>query len=83
VSDTLVKIEKLERQQSFLKKRLKTLQQAITNSNMLFKNGIADYLEVIKTQANRLQSKLELVNIKREQLTVNIELFRSLDGGWK
>lgn len=83
VSDALVKIEKLERQQFFLNERVKTLQQAIKNSNMLFKNGMADYLEVITAQANILQSELELANIKREQLTANIELYRSLGGGWK
>lgn len=83
VADALVKIEKLERQQFFLKERVTTLQQAIKNSNMLFKNGMADYLEVITAQANMLQSELELANIKREQLTVNTELYRSLGGGWK
>lgn len=83
VSDALVKIEKLERQQFFLKERVKTLQQAITNSTMLFKNGMADYLEVITAQANILQSELELANIKREQLTANTELYRALGGGWK
>ena len=83
VSNALVKIEKLERQQFFLNERVKTLQQATANSNMLFKNGMADYLEVITAQANILQSELELANIKREQLTANIELYRSLGGGWK
>lgn len=83
VSDALVKIEKLESQQYFLKERVKTLQQATTNSNMLFKNGMADYLEVITAQANILQSELELANIKREQLTANTELYRALGGGWK
>jgi multidrug efflux system outer membrane protein len=83
VSDALVKIEKLERQHFFLQQRVKILQEAITNSNMLFKNGMADYLEVITAQANILQSELELANIKREQLTANTELYRALGGGWK
>jgi multidrug efflux system outer membrane protein len=83
VSNALVKIEKLERQHFFLQERVKILQQAIRNSNMLFKTGMADYLEVITAQANILQSELELANIKREQLIANIELYRSLGGGWK
>ncbi|KIA85739.1 TolC family protein [Flavobacterium sp. AED] len=83
VSDALIKIEKLERQHFFIKERVKTLQQAIKNSNMLFKNGMADYLEVITAQANMLQSELELANIKREQLSANTELYRALGGGWK
>ena len=83
VSDALVKVEKLELQQSFLQKRVNTLRQAIKNANLLFKNGMADYLEVLTAQANLLESELELANLKREQLAANIELYRSLGGGWK
>ncbi|MEL1241712.1 TolC family protein [Flavobacterium flavipallidum] len=83
VSDALVKVEKLEQQQTFLQQRVKTLQQAIKNSNLLFKNGMAEYLEVITAQANLLQSELELANLKREQLAANTDLYRALGGGWK
>lgn len=83
VSDALVKVEKLQQQESFLKERVKTLQQAIKNANLLFKNGMAEYLEVLSAQANLLQSELELANIKREQLTANTELYRALGGGWR
>lgn len=83
VSDALVKVEKLEQQQAFLQQRVKTLQQAIKNSNLLFKNGMAEYLEVITAQANLLQSELELANLKREQLAANTDLYRALGGGWR
>ena len=83
VSDALVKVEKLQLQEGFLKERVKTLQQAIKNSNLLFKNGMAEYLEVLTAQSNLLQSELELANIKREQLSANTELYRALGGGWK
>ena len=83
VSDALVKLEKLQQQESFLKERVKTLQQAIKNANLLFKNGMAEYLEVLSAQSNLLQSELELANIKREQLTANTELYRALGGGWR
>jgi multidrug efflux system outer membrane protein len=83
VSDALVKVEKLQQQESFLKERVKTLQQAIKNSNLLFKNGMAEYLEVLSAQSNLLQSELELADLKREQLSANTELYRALGGGWK
>jgi NodT family efflux transporter outer membrane factor (OMF) lipoprotein len=83
VADALVKVEKLQQQEAFLQERVKTLQQAIKNSNLLFKNGMAEYLEVITAQANLLQSELELANIKREQLSANTELYRALGGGWR
>ena len=83
VSDALVKIEKLKEQQTIAATRVKILEQAISNSNLLFQSGLANYLEVITAQSNVLQSELELVAIKRAQLAANVDLYRSLGGGWK
>lgn len=81
VSDELVKIEKLKSQYDISAKRVGTLQQAVKNANLLFKNGMATYLEVITAQSNSLQSELELASIKTAQLSASIELYRSLGGG--
>ncbi|MCD0472600.1 TolC family protein [Flavobacterium sp. JAS] len=83
VSDALVKVEKLQQQESFLQQRVQTLQQAIKNANLLFKNGMAEYLEVLTAQSNLLQSQLELADIKRAQRSASTELYRALGGGWK
>ena len=83
VSDAMVKIEKLKAQQAIAADRLKTLQHAIANSNLLFQNGLATYLEVITAQGNVLQSELELASIKRDQLSAVSELYKALGGGWK
>jgi multidrug efflux system outer membrane protein len=83
VSDAMVKIDKLKSQQSIAATRVSTLQQATSNANLLFKNGMANYLEVITAQSNVLQSELELASIKRDQLNAVSELYRSLGGGWK
>ncbi|WP_285056889.1 efflux transporter outer membrane subunit [Pedobacter ginsengisoli] len=81
VSDELVKIEKLKSQYDISVKRVGTLQQAVKNANLLFKNGMATYLEVITAQSNSLQSELELASIKTAQLSASVELYRSLGGG--
>jgi multidrug efflux system outer membrane protein len=81
VSDELVKIEKLKSQYDISSKRVGTLQQAVKNANLLFKNGMATYLEVITAQSNSLQSELELASIKTAQLSASVELYRSLGGG--
>jgi NodT family efflux transporter outer membrane factor (OMF) lipoprotein len=83
VSDALVKIDKLKAEQSIVANRVNTLQQATGNANLLFKNGMANYLEVITAQSNVLQSELELASVKRDQLSAVAELYRSLGGGWK
>ena len=82
VSDALVKIEKLKDQQAIIANRVKTLQLATSNANLLFKNGLATYLEVITAQSNVLQSELDLATVKRDRLNATSELYRSLGGGW-
>ncbi|MBS1523210.1 MAG: TolC family protein [Bacteroidetes bacterium] len=83
VSDAMVKIEKLKAQQTIAEDRLKTLKKAISNSNLLFQNGMANYLEVITAQSNVLQSELELATIKRSELSAISDLYKALGGGWK
>lgn len=82
VSDALGKIEKLKEQRVVVANRVDTLELAITNANSLFRNGMATYLEVITAQGNVLQSELELASIKKGQLSAEVELYRSLGGGW-
>lgn len=83
VSNALVSVNKLSEQRSIAAARVNTLQQATGNAALLFKNGMANYLEVITAQANVLQSELALAALQKEQSTAVIELYRSLGGGWR
>jgi len=82
VSDALAERNKLKEQQAVASDRVDTLKHAIANANYLFRNGMANYLEVITAQSNVLQSELELASIKKGQLSAEVELYRSLGGGW-
>jgi multidrug efflux system outer membrane protein len=82
VSDALVKIQKLNTQEAIAANRVNTLNKATANATLLFKNGLADYLEVITAQSNVLQGQLELATIKRDELSAVSELYQSLGGGW-
>jgi len=83
VSNALVKIEKSKEQYELANERLATLQKAVGNAELLFKNGLATYIEVIIVQGNLLQAELELALLKKERLSANVELYRSLGGGWE
>jgi outer membrane protein, multidrug efflux system len=83
VSDALVKTEKIKEQETVAAARVNTLQQAISNADLLFKNGMATYLEVITAQSNTLQGELELASLKKDKLNAVAELYRALGGGWK
>lgn len=82
VSDALTRLDKLSEQQRLANQRARTMSAATGNATMLFKNGMASYLEVITAQSNVLQSELDLAAIKRAQLHAMIELYRSVGGGW-
>jgi outer membrane protein TolC len=81
VSDALVKVNKLQEQQVLTQAKTDTLQHAIFNARLLFRSGMANYLEVITAQSNVLQSELALADIKRQQLSAIVQLYRALGGG--
>lgn len=83
VSDELIKVEKLKQQYAIADQRVTVVQRSLKNANLLFKSGMANYLEVINAQSNALQSELDLATIKTAQLNAAVELYRALGGGWR
>jgi multidrug efflux system outer membrane protein len=83
VSNAMVRLDKLESRHRIATEQVSTLQQAINNAGLLFRSGMADYLEVITAQSNSLQAELNLADVHRQQLSAMVELYRSLGGGWK
>lgn len=71
--------EKIEHQT----KVYEAFETAYEYSEDLLNNGLANYLEVLTSQENALNSRLSLVNTKFEQLNSIVELYRALGGGWK
>jgi outer membrane protein, multidrug efflux system len=64
-------------------KEVEILMQSITISNSLFRSARADYLEVLLTQREALESKMELVEIKQRQMNAKVNIYRALGGGWR
>lgn len=82
VSDEVNNIEKLEEEYQIAKERIANAKTAVQNASLLFKSGMANYLEVISAQSNALNNEMDLYNIRLDILTANIELYRKLGGGW-
>lgn len=83
VANALVRIDKLKTQYQLSTEQVNLLNGAIGNAQLLFKSGMANYLEVITAQSNLLQAELSNASIQRDQLGAMVELYRSLGGGWK
>ncbi|SJZ72322.1 efflux transporter, outer membrane factor (OMF) lipoprotein, NodT family [Chitinophaga eiseniae] len=83
VSDALIKLDKLKTQQQIAGEQVSTTQLAVQQAQMLFRSGMATYLEVITAQSRALQAELGQADVDRQRLSAMVDLYRSLGGGWK
>lgn len=83
VSTQLSKIENLQKGFDLKSKQVEALNTSIDVSNDLFKSARVDYFEVLMTQRDALEAKLELIDTKKEQLNAAVHVYRDLGGGWK
>ncbi len=83
VSSQLSKIQNLDKSYTMKSKQVDALNNAISAANDLFMSARVDYFEVLMTQRDALESKLELVETKRDQLNAVVNMYKFLGGGWK
>jgi NodT family efflux transporter outer membrane factor (OMF) lipoprotein len=83
VSSQLSKIQNLDKSYSMKSKQVDALNNAISAANDLFMSARVDYFEVLMTQRDALESKLELVETKKDQLNAVVNMYKFLGGGWK
>lgn len=83
VSTELSNIDNLEKSYALKSEQVEALNKSIDISNDLFRSARADYLEVLMTQRDALDSKLELIETKKKQLSAAINVYQELGGGWK
>ncbi|NAW50062.1 efflux transporter outer membrane subunit [Elizabethkingia argentiflava] len=81
VSDAMAKAKGTSERLYLLEQKTKILEKAIHNAFRLYQSGMANYLEVITAQNNKLQNDLEYVNVTLEQLNAEVDLYRALGGG--
>jgi NodT family efflux transporter outer membrane factor (OMF) lipoprotein len=83
VSNQLSKIDNLQKSYDLKTKQVNALNNSINISNELFKSSRVDYFEVLMTQRDALENKLDLVETKKNLLNANVYMYRDLGGGWK
>ena len=83
VVNGLSNVENLKKNYEFRNQQVQALTKSIDISNKLFQSARADYMEVLLTQRDALESKIELVETKKEQMKARVAVYRALGGGWK
>lgn len=83
VSTGLSNLKNRQQEYELKMKQADTLAASVDISTELFKAARADYLEVLMTQRDALQTKLEVAENKQQLFNSVITIYRALGGGWK
>ena len=82
VTNQVSNIQNLQNSYQIKNKEAGALNSSVEVSAELFKYAKANYLEVLTAQRESLSTKLELVEIKKQQYNAVTNLYKSLGGGW-
>lgn len=83
VANQLSNINNLEQNYSLRAQQVQALNESITISSNLFTSARADYMEVLLTQRDALDSKFELIETRKQQMIAVVSIYHALGGGWK
>lgn len=82
VTNQLNNIENLQESYALKEAQVVALTNSIDISLKLFQSARAEYTEVLLVQREALESKIELIETKKDQLISTINLYQALGGGW-
>ena len=83
VANQMAKIDNMKKAFDLKSQQVDALNQSVDISNDLFTSARADYMEVLMTQRDALDSKFDLIEAKMQQMNAMVNIYRALGGGWK
>lgn len=81
VSDAMSQVKYADERIALATQKAESLEKATKDASLLYKSGMANYLDVITAQNSALQNDLDVITIKLEKLNSAINLYRALGGG--
>lgn len=81
-ANQLSNISNLAKSYALKSEQVEALTQSVELSNDLFRSARADYFEVLMTQRDALEAKLELIETKKQQFNAVVNIYKALGGGW-
>ncbi|PHR94803.1 MAG: RND transporter [Leeuwenhoekiella sp.] len=82
VANQLAKVSNLEKSYDLKTQQVEALNRSVDIAGQLFGSARADYMEVLMTQRDALESNFDLVETKVAQLNAYVQLYQALGGGW-
>ena len=83
VANQQAKVSNIQASFNLKNQQVDALSRSIALATSLFQYGRADYMEVLLTQRDALEAKLEIIETKRRQLAAMVDIYRALGGGWR
>lgn len=83
VVNQLADIDNLRHSYELRRQQVDALSSSITISSNLFRSARADYMEVLLTQRDALESKFDLVETRMQQMNAMVDMYQALGGGWR
>lgn len=83
VSTQLSMIDNYDKIYALKSQQMQALNTSIQVANDLFSSARADYFEVLMTQRDALETKLDLIETKKLQLNAVVNVYKGLGGGWR
>jgi outer membrane protein, multidrug efflux system len=83
VADALAAHRKLAELRAEQQALVDSLQQGVELADLAYQGGVVSYLEYLDSERQLLDAELQLVEIRRQELTNVVSLYRALGGGWQ
>ncbi len=81
VVNQITKVENYRRSIEVKKRQLESLTASVDVAGKLFQNARAEYVEVLLAQRELMEAKMQLIDIKKEQLGAVVNAYQALGGG--
>ncbi len=82
VANQLSNIDNLKKSYELKEGQVQALTESIDLSTRLFQSARVEYIEVLLAQREALESRMELVETKKDQMLAQVNMYRALGGGW-
>ena len=83
VADSLAGCRKLAELRTQQEGLVESLRASVEVADLRYQGGVSSYLEYLDSERQLLDAQLQLVQVRREELTNVVTLYRALGGGWQ
>jgi len=82
VSDALTALGKLNEAEMGQDTAVRALEEAVEHATARYRQGLANYFEVLEAQQQLYPAQNTLAQIRRDRLLSHVRLYKALGGGW-